>query len=304
MTSLLISLAFGAFVAVMVWQLWHVFHVVPGENRQFMDRPPVGFRMVWPLIQALVHHCGEYFPQTQLNAAEQRLKRSGVEFVVSSQQFIAAKYVAAIVFGVVMAFVLSRFSHSVAVFALLGSVGGWFYPELWLREAGTRRQNAIVKQLPFYLDIITLSVEAGSNLTGGITQAVQKSSESPLRSELSRVLRDIRAGKPRATALRDLVERTGSQAVQNLVSTLIQAEKTGSSLGPLLRAQAEQLRAERFQRAEKLAMEAPVKMLGPLVMFIFPCTFMVLGFLILSKTIREGLVTWGPLLWAYNWPGG
>jgi len=169
MTSLLISLAFGAFVAVMVWQLWHVFHVVPGENRQFMDRPPVGFRMVWPLIQALVHHCGEYFPQTQLNAAEQRLKRSGVEFVVSSQQFIAAKYVAAIVFGVVMAFVLSRFSHS-----------------------------------------------------------VEKSSESPLRSELSRVLRDIRAGKPRATALRDLVERTGSQAVQNLVSTLIQAEKTGS----------------------------------------------------------------------------
>ncbi len=304
MISLLISLAFGAFVALMVWQVWRVFHVVPVENRQFMDRPPVGFRIVWPLIQAFVYHFGQHVSETKLSAAHLRLKRSGVEFVVSPQQFIAAKYVSTILFGVVVAFVLSRVSSSAAVFALVASVGGWFYPELWLREVGVRRQNAIVKQLPFYLDIITLSVEAGSNLTGGITQAVQKSSDSPLRSELSRVLRDIRAGKPRATALRDLVERTGSQAVQNLVSALIQAEKTGSSLGPLLRAQSEQLRLERFQRAEKLAMEAPVKMLGPLVMFIFPCTFIVLGFLITSKAIREGLVSWAPLLWAYNWPGG
>ena len=155
----------------------------------------------------------------------------------------------------------------------------------------------------FYLDIVTLSVEAGSNLTGGLTQAVQKSNDSALRSELSRVLRDIRAGKSRADSLRDLAERTGSLPIKNIVSGLIQAERTGSSLGPLLRAQADQLRSERFQRAEKQAMEAPVKLLGPLMMFIFPTTFLVLIFLVLSKALMQGVVTWGPIVWAYQWPG-
>ena len=180
---------------------------------------------------------------------------------------------------------------------------GFFYPELWLRETTDKRRGAILRALPFYLDIITLSVEAGSNLTGGITQAVQKSADSPLRRELSRVLRDIRAGRTRAEAMRDMSERTGSQPVQNVVSSLIQAERTGSSLGPLLRSQAEQLRSDRFLRAEKLAMEAPVKLLGPLVMFIFPTTFLVLGFLVMSKAIQEGVLTWAPLVWAYHWPG-
>ena len=131
---------------------------------------------------------------------------------------------------------------------------------------------------------------------------MQKSADSPLRRELSRVLRDIRAGRTRAEALRDLVERTGGAPIRNLVGSLIQAERTGSSLGPLMRAQAEQLRSERFQRAEKRAMEAPVKLLGPLVTFIFPTTFLVLIFLIVSKAIQEGVLSWAPLLWVYHWP--
>ena len=87
---------------------------------------------------------------------------------------------------------------------------------------------------------------------------------------------------------------------------VIQAERTGSSLGPLLRAQSEQLRTQRFQLAEKKAMEAPVKLLGPLVMFIFPCTFLVLGFLLLSKAIQSGIgrLRSGPLWYGvYQWPG-
>ena len=270
MNALLISIAFGGFVAMVVWQVWRFFYVVPAENRQFLDRPPLGFRLVWPLIQALVHHVGDYMSADQLEAVHNRLRRSGVEYAVSPQQFYAGKIVSAFGFAIVLAFLLSSLGSSFIVFGLLAGMGGWFYPEMWLREAAGKRTGQIIRHLPFYLDIVTLSVEAGSNLTGGITQAVQKSSESPLRSEFSRVLRDIRAGKPRAEAMRDMSDRVDCQAIQNLVSSLIQAERTGASLGPLLRAQAEQLRSERFQRAEKLAMEAPVKLLGPLVMFIFP----------------------------------
>jgi len=304
MNVLIISVCFGGFVALMAWQLWSVLHAVPDEDRQFLDRPAFGFRLVWVPIQVVVHYGGHLIGDEMERMTLQRLRRAGVEYSISARQFIAAKAIAACVFALLVWFLLSRLGGSAALFGPIGALGGWYYPELWLREAGDRRRRAILRALPFYLDIITLSVEAGSNLVGGITQAVQKSADSPLRRELGRVLRDIRAGKPRADALRDLVERTGSQPVQNVVSSLIQAERTGASLGPLLRAQAEQLRTQRFQLAEKLAMEAPVKLLGPLVAFIFPCTFIVLAFLVMSKAIQEGVLDWQPLLWAYRWPNG
>ena len=119
--------------------------------------------------------------------------------------------------------------------------------------------------------------------------AVDRSKPGPLMSEINRVLRDIRAGKPRVDALRDLAERMDFAPVSSLVSALVQGELMGSSLGPVLRAQSDQRRTERFQRAEKLAMEAPVKMLGPLILFIFPCTFIVLGFPIVMKFLSAGL---------------
>ncbi|MCG7878440.1 MAG: type II secretion system F family protein [Candidatus Thiodiazotropha taylori] len=135
---------------------------------------------------------------------------------------------------------------------------------------------------------------------------MNKASDGPLRQEFSRVLRDIRAGKPRSDSLRDLGDRVDTESIRNVVSSIIQAEKTGSSLGPVLKAQADQLRSTRFQKAEKLAMEAPVKLLGPLVMFIFPNTFLIIIFVILSSAIQKGVLTWAvfkPLVLAFNWPG-
>lgn len=303
MNALFVSLAIGVFIALVVWQIWLLFAGLPSENRQFMDRPPLGFRVIWPFIELWVHHFGRFVSEKKIKDTTLKLKRAGVEYTVSAVQFSASQFIAGILFfTIVMLIGISRDLNILSVALLIG-VGGYFYPQLWLKELAQKRSSEIVRALPFYLDIITLSVESGSNLTGGMTQAVQKSADSPLRSEFSRVLRDIRAGRSRAEALRDLAERTGSLAIQNVVSSLIQAERTGSSLGPLLRAQSEQLRTERFQRAEKLAMEAPVKLLGPLMMFIFPCTFMVLIYLVLSKAIQGGIVSWGPLLWAYSWPG-
>jgi tight adherence protein C len=147
-----------------------------------------------------------------------------------------------------------------------------------------------LKALPLYLDIVTLCVEAGLNLTSALTQAVQKGPANPFKAELNRVLRDIRTGRPRADAFRGLAERLQMPAVSSVVSAMITADRQGSALGPILRAQSEQRRNERFQRAEKLAMEAPVKMLFPLIAFIFPCTFAVIGFPIAMKFLQEGLI--------------
>ena len=303
MNALLLSLPFGLLVAVLVWGMYAAFKTVPVEDRQFRDRPALGFRIVWPLIQAAVFHFSDWISDVRSAAALVKLKRAGVEYSLSPQQFIAAKVVAAGLFGSITGLTACLVSSVAVLVGLLGGIAGFYYPEIWLRDISERRSKSILRTLPFYLDVITLAVEAGSNLTGGITQAVQKTSDSPLRKEFSRVLRDIRSGKTRAEALRDLSHRTGSQPVSSVVTSLIQAEKTGASLGPILRAQANQLRTQRFQSAEKKAMEAPVKLLGPLVIFIFPTTSFVIGFILLSKAVQEGLVTWKPLLWAYGWPG-
>ncbi len=303
MTALWISLLFGGFIALAVWLFYTALNRVPDEDRHFLDRPALGFRLVWPLIQALVFYCGHWMRESHEQMTLARLKKAGVEYSLSPQQFFAAKCISAIVFGVSVALIGQLMPRSLALMGVFAAIGGYFYPELWLKELSATRTTAILRTLPFYLDVITLSVEAGSNLTGGLTQAVQKTSDSPLRREFSRVLRDVRSGKTRAEALRDLAERTGSVPIGNVVTSLIQAERTGASLGPLLRAQANQLRSQRFQYAEKKAMEAPVKMLGPLVAFIFPTTALVIGFILLSKAIMEGLITWQPLVWAYQWPG-
>lgn len=303
MTLILISIALGSFLSLVFFQAWLIVQAVPTEDRLYLDRPALGFRLVWPLIKVLVHHAADFVNDERRQATSMRLKRAGVEYSVHADQFMASKCISAFGFGLCGALAGAALGHGMLPLALLLAAGGFVYPELWLRETTAARRDAITRTLPFYLDIITLSVEAGSNLTGGMMQAVQKSADSPLRREFGRVLRDVRAGRTRADALRDFAERTDTQVVRNVVNGLVQAERTGSSLGPMLRAQAEQLRTERFNRAEKLAMEAPVKLLFPLVVFIFPTTFLVLIFLVLSKVLLEGIITWAPIVWAYSWPG-
>jgi tight adherence protein C len=109
-----------------------------------------------------------------------------------------------------------------------------------------------------------------------------------LRDELNSVLRDIRAGVTRANALQAMSDRMRLPAVSNLIGGLIAADRQGGAIGPLLRGQAVQRRNERFIRAEKLAMQAPVKMLFPLIAFIFPCTFIILFFPIFYRLVQDG----------------
>ena len=114
--------------------------------------------------------------------------------------------------------------------------------------------------------------------------------DATLNVEVTGSRMTVRAGRSRADAMRAMADRLDLPAVGSWVSALVAAERHGSGLGPILRAQAEQRRQERFQRAEKLAMKAPVKMLFPLLVFIFPCTFVLLGFPVVVRLIEEGLL--------------
>lgn len=300
---ILTSLLFGCLVSGLSWNLYRVFSAVPAQDRSLLDKPPVGYRLIWPLVNSYCFYFGALTSNSFSISADLRLKKGGMQYALSSHQFFAAKVISCLFTLLAGLWVLFLFAPELAAAAVLLAYGGYLYPDLWLREVTAQRQKKILRALPNYLDIVILSIEAGTNLTGGITHAVQKSPDSPLRMEFSRVLRDIRSGKKRSESLREMAERAGVQPLTNVINSMIQSEHSGSSLGAVLRAQSDQLRSRRFLQAEKLAMEAPVKLLGPLVMFIFPTTFLVLAYVILSKAIQANIIKWGPLLWAYSWPG-
>lgn len=301
-TLIIVALAVmtGLSIALVAWTLGRAVADVPEEDREYKDPPPVGFRLAWWPIQWISFYIEPMLSARRNAAIMGKLRKAGLDYSLRPAQFVASELISAAFTGMLFYWVLDSFDQSrsggprftEALYwqvALFGALFGWAYPAIWLHDTIQGRRRALLKALPFFLDIVTLCVEAGLNFQGALHQAVLKGPKGVMRDEFQRVMRDIRAGKPRAEALRALAQRLKETPVTNFVASVIQAERLGMNLGPVLRAQADQQRIERFLRAEKLAMEAPVKMLFPLIAFIFPCTFIVLFFPIVVKFMEAGI---------------
>lgn len=294
MTDTTIALIVGGVVAtcamILAFSLSRLKAEVPAEDREYMDPLPFALRLVWPVVRFLEYHLCAFIPPHMLERTHEKLQLTGVGYLINAEQFYAIRIVSVLsVFGITW-FALDMLQKNSPEFLVLGFVLGYFYPEIWLHDVRGRRYKEVQKALPVYLDFITMAVEAGLNLTGAINQAMEKGPAGPLRHEFFMVVRDLRSGLPRADALRRMEKRLAMMEITSFVGTVIQAEKMGARLGAALRSQAEQRRSERFQRAEKAAMEAPVKLIGPLMMFIFPVTFIVIGFPIAMKYMSSGMM--------------
>jgi tight adherence protein C len=152
---------------------------------------------------------------------------------------------------------------------------GWMMPTTWLKGKVKTRQKAVIRALPDALDLITTCVEAGLGLDAALARVAEKS-EGPLSEELSHMLRDVAMGKLRREAMIELHQRVGVEELTSFINSVIQAEQLGVGIARVLRVQADQLRTKRRQRAERTAHEAPIKMLFPLVLFIFPAFLIVI----------------------------
>ena len=282
------AIAAGLSFALVAWVISRLAADVPKQDRAWLDAPPLGFRLLWWPLQWLAHYLDPWLSAARQTATLTRLRIAGLDFALSPAQFLAGRLLWGVVFGLIGVWLAASFKFPGSGPFLIAFLFGYAYPAIWLRDRIEVRRRQALKSLPFMLDLITLCVESGLNLAGAIQQAVDKGPSGALKDEFSRLLRDIRAGKPRSESLRELAARMDMPAVSSFVSTLIQAEATGMSLGPILRAQADQRRIERFARAEKLAMEAPVKLLFPLIFFIFPCVFAILMFPIVMKFMASG----------------
>jgi tight adherence protein C len=298
-TIIFIGLSIGLSIGLIAWTLARTIEAIPAEDRQYKDDPPLGFRLMWHPIQWLSHFIAPLIGAKSHRQMQEQLQQAGMDYTLSPAQIHSARLWCGLIVAMLAGWTTYTLTHinpgattnnnTTLQAMVVGLLMGYLYPKLWLSDIIKRRKTELIKALPFYLDIITLCIEAGLNMQSAIQQAVGKGPKGVLRDEFQRVLRDIRAGKTRADSLRAMATRLGENSISSFCSAVIQAESMGMNLGPMLRAQADQRRSERFLRAEKLAMEAPVKMLFPLIAFIFPCTFIVLFFPIVMKFMHSGI---------------
>lgn len=271
-----------------------IFSEIPQGDREYQDPLPPAMKMLWPLVTAATHVIGPRLKAADLERSHRSLQAAGQDFLVSPEELAGLRIVGAgIATAVLVLFALMldmKGAGAMFMCVLIGLPLGWFYPSLWLRERRKTREKQVIRDLPVFLDFITMAVEAGLNITGAIEQAIQKGPKGPLSQEFSRMMRDLRAGLPRAESLRRMADRMDIAQISSFTSALIQADRVGASLGPTLRSQSMQRREERFLRAEKLALEAPVKMMFPLVAFFFPIVFIVLGYFIYLKMVQDGIL--------------
>jgi tight adherence protein C len=160
-------------------------------------------------------------------------------------------------------------------YLLIGAFGGYILPQFVLSRKLRTRQEQILTALPYSIDILSISVEAGMGFDAAVAYTMRKI-KGPLTEEFSKTLNEIRLGKPRLEALEDLGNRAGVDDLKTFITAVVHASRLGGSITNTLRVQADSIRVRRRQRAQEMAMKAPIKIVFPLVLFIFPALFVVL----------------------------
>ena len=242
-------------------------------------RQPFVDRTLKPLASRLSGTVSHFTSASFSQNTEKRLAMAGNPGDLRVADWMAIKALSSIVFAILFFLVFTFLLGTGPVVGLLlgiaGIAFGYIVPEFWLGRRVRGRQKAILLQIPDALDLLTISVRAGLGFDAALAKVVEKM-DGPLTDEFRRALVEVRMGKARRDALRDIVPRTEVGPLSNFIGAIIQAEQLGVSISKVLQVQSEQLRIERRQRAEEMANKAPIKMLFPLVGCIFPSLFVVI----------------------------
>lgn len=278
-----ISMACAALsLYLLAWWLGRPYAVA---NESLARPKRMALSLMWPWVDAVAHACGPFMTWRQRRHLQQLLQRAGAHAPWSPQHLCALQIILGTMAGGLAMLMLHEAlsAATLLVFVSASAAPAALWPVARLRRRIRVRRQAMLRQLPFMLDMVTLCVEAGLNLHGALRQVASHGPGGALYDELHRMLSDIRTGAPQRTALLQWAQRCELRELHYFVSAVAQAEQSGMSLGPVLRAQAGQRRSERFQRAEKLALEAPVKLMFPLITCIFPCSFLIIAVPIAAK---------------------
>lgn len=236
---------------------------------------PLWRRLFQPLFGRLQRRQAPSSPAA--NALTKRLALAGSPGGLTASEFTILRYLTA-AGGVVIGAALAATGLPTATGVILAAgagITGWAAPGFYLTSRINRRRQEVQKALPDTLDLLTVSIEAGLGFDGAVQKVVDKT-KGTLASEMREMLREIQVGKPRREALRDVADRVAVDDLTTFIGAVVMAEQMGVRIGNVLRTQSDQMRLKRRQLAEERALKAPVKMLFPLIFFIFPATFIVL----------------------------
>ncbi len=251
--------------------------VQPKTLEEFELQQPFFERVMRPMVKRLSRVGARGDQGGMIARTDAKLEKAGYPGGLRGADWMGVKILGLIV-GAILGFFLGLAIGGVPlglVFLLGGGAIGFIGPEFWLGRRIRARSMAMVLQLPDALDLLTISVEAGLGFDAALAKVVEKM-EGPLVNEFRQALAEIRMGRSRRDALRDVVTRADAQPVSNFIGAIVQAEQLGVPIAKVLQIQSQQLRIERRQRAEEAAAKAPVKMLFPMVGCIFPTIFIVI----------------------------
>jgi len=273
-----------------------ITYVTLADGRKTERKIPLVFRLLLPFVSNLSGIVMRPAFAEARSAADWMIVACGLEGLLTGAEFVALKVLVPLVCGSAFAIAVvligtvasdSPLSANVMLLILMGYLYFYAYPLIWLRRTLRSRHFSIMLALPFVLDLLTLSVEAGMDFMSALQRNCERRRIDPLNEELIRMTREIQMGTARRVALRNLSERVRQPDLKSVAFALIQADELGVPIAPILRIQSEQLRSRRFDRAERLANEAPVKMLGPLLLCIFPAVLIVLLAPILLEAVKN-----------------
>jgi tight adherence protein C len=237
-------------------------------------------RIIIPIARKLGELVIRFTPQNAIQQTAKKLERAGNPSGLDPTVFWALRFLG---LGLGVVFLLVSFIAPEGSFlegrglliAIPAAVLGFYLPELWLKSKIDRRQHEIRKAMPDALDLLTICVEAGLGFDAAMAKVNEKW-DNELALAFGRVIREIQLGKLRREALRDMADRLGIPEMSSFVAAVIQSEQLGVSMAKVLRIQSEQMRIKRRQRAEEAAHKAPIKMLFPMALLIFPSIMIVL----------------------------
>lgn len=248
-------------------------------NREALPDPDAAFtqRVLRPLIQGVSRRANSILPSTLEDRLEKGLTQAGMK--IKPGQFLVIVGIAAGVLPTLATLYVAAMGGDIKM--ILGAFGvmtafGIYGPRVILLGRIKRRQKAIWRSLPDAFDLITASVEAGLGIDAAFTRVIEKVT-GPFAEELTRTMREIQMGRARRDAFLDMADRTGVDELRQLINAVIQAEAMGISIGGVIRVQTGVIRTKRRQKAEEQAFKAPIKMVFPLVFFIFPAIMIVIG---------------------------
>lgn len=240
---------------------------------------PFSQRVLVPLINRIGEFSARFTPQKAIQSTARRLELAGNPWPIDAATFLAIRFILAVVLGglLVAVVLISPPANANDNFMYIGGAAfaGFYLPHLMLSSKITRRQKEIRNAMPDALDLLTICVEAGLGFDAAMSKVAEKW-ETELSLAFARVIREVQLGKVRREALKDMSDRLGIAEMTSFVAAIIQSEQLGVSMAKVLRIQADQMRLKRRQRAEEEAHKAPIKMLIPMGLLIFPSIIIII----------------------------